>query len=262
MKERMVLHDHAAGADGSRSSSTGAGASQTDWSMIHAAGGPDRDSNALDRVARRYWPAIFAFVRSSGRDVHAAADLTQGFICDVVLGRDLLGRADPRRGRFRVLLATALRNYLREDHRRGTRRKRRPADGAGLDLDPQVLDRVAPPQGASPQEAFDRQWSVTLVHRVLDRVRAGCLDDGLDVHWAVFEQRVARPLLTGAPPTPYATLVAQHELADAGQAANHLVTIKRRFVRALDEEIRSTLGPGEDVEEEILTLLGALEGRP
>ena len=64
-------------------------ASQTDWSMIYdaARGEPEPSAEAWDLLGRRYWPAIYAYIRSSGRNIDDASDLTQGFVCDVLIGR-------------------------------------------------------------------------------------------------------------------------------------------------------------------------------
>jgi hypothetical protein len=82
-------------------SSTEAGSSHTNWALIFdAARGDDLPATtALEILARRYWPALYAFIRSSGKDVHEAADLTQGFVCDVMLSRNLFYHADPGSGR-------------------------------------------------------------------------------------------------------------------------------------------------------------------
>lgn len=241
------------------------GASQTDWSMIYqAAHGEEKPAQeAWDVLTRRYWPAIYAFIRSSGEDVHGAADLTQGFVCDVMLHRRLLQAADPERGRFRTLLLTSLRNYLTERHRARTRRKRSPETGAGkrlLELDRDELRDMAISSDATPESSFDAEWSAALVRRVVERVRQDCLTETLSAHWSVFEARVVKPMLLGATPTPYHVLVDTLDLKDAGQAANMMITVKRRFARALYEEVGATVQSVEDVDEELKDLLRSLEG--
>jgi len=237
------------------------GASQTDWSMIYdAAYGPEEHARAAwDQLARRYWPAIFAYIRSHGRDVHQASDLTQGFVCDIMLGRRLLKVADPRRGRFRTLLLTALKNYITERHRADTRRKRAPADGQILELDGRGGAAMAPASADTPEAVFIAQWSAMLVQRVLDRVRRSCEEEGLDRHWAVFDARVARPMLTGEAPVSYAALVERLGVRDAAQAANMMITVKRRFARMLFEEVAQTVEDPADVEDELRVLMRALE---
>jgi RNA polymerase sigma-70 factor (ECF subfamily) len=237
------------------------GASQTDWSMIYQAarGEPGPASEAWETLARRYWPAIYAYIRGTGRDVHVAADLTQGFVCDVMIGRNLLDVADPERGRFRTLLLSALKNYLVERHRHATR-LRRSGDGAAA-VDPDRLDPrfVRQAEQRTPEEAFTLQWSATLIKRVLDRLHEDCVEMELTPHWAVFEARVVRPMLFGEPPTEYSALVDRLELREPAQAANMMITVKRRFAKALMNEVRQTLAHPSDVEDELHALLRALE---
>ena len=57
--------------------------------MIAEAGQLDEEAAAaaLDQLVRRYWPAVYAYIRRCGRNVHEAADLTQGLVCDVMISR-------------------------------------------------------------------------------------------------------------------------------------------------------------------------------
>jgi RNA polymerase sigma-70 factor (ECF subfamily) len=236
-------------------------ASQTDWSMIlRAAHGDEKPAaEAWEQLCRRYWPAIYAYVRHSGRDIHEAADLTQGFVCDVMVGRELLASASPDRGRFRTLLLTALKNYLIQQHRHATRQKRAPMGRKVLEWDEQEPSVISLTSDAPPDQAFAAQWSATLVRRVLEQVRGVCEAEGLTAHWAVFESRVVKPLLGGEEPVSYATLVEIHGLRDPAQAANMMVTVKRRFARALATEIGGTVADPCAVTDEMRSLLRMLE---
>lgn len=239
-----------------------AGSSHTNWSLIFdaARGDPLPAKTAVEHLVRRYWPAVFAFIRRSGRTVDEAADLTQGFVCDVILGRGLFQHADPKRGRFRTLLLNSLQNYLRERHRHDHRAKR--SGGVKLLLLDEE-DMVAADAGTemTPEEAYTAQWNATLIRRVIERVRSGCHASGLDAHWAVFEARVVRPLLFGEDRVPYARLVERLELNDAGQAANMMITVKRRFVQALVDEIGATVSDPIEIQDEMLSLLKDVELR-
>jgi RNA polymerase sigma-70 factor (ECF subfamily) len=240
---------------------TDSGSSQTDWSMIADVSRPDEEAaaDAMERLVRRYWSAIFAYIRRSGRNVHEAADLTQGFVCDIIISRRLCDHADPNRGRFRTLLLRAIQNYLRERHRR--ERRGRAADASMRPLPLGDSDWALADAGSheTPEEAFSYHWSATLVRQVLSTVRAGCQADGLDPHWTVFESRVVRPLLFDEPPTDYPILVERLELKDESQAANMMITVKRRFVRALYFEIGQTVSDPRQVEDELHELLKDLE---
>jgi RNA polymerase sigma-70 factor (ECF subfamily) len=216
-------------------------------------------ADAMERLVRRYWSAIFAYIRSSGRDVHEAADLTQGFVCDIIISRRLCDYADPNRGRFRTLLLRAIQNYLRERHRRERRARLSPGYAKPLPLGDSDWALADAGSHDTPEEAFSYHWSATLVRQVLSTVRAGCQADGLTAHWTVFEHRVVRPLLFDEPPTGYATLVERLNLKDESQAANMMITVKRRFVRALYFEIGQTVSDPRQVEDELHDLLRDLE---
>jgi len=237
-------------------------ASHTNWALIFdaARGGDVSAATALEKLVRRYWPAVFAFIRNSGRDVHESADLTQGFVCDVILSRNLFDHADPKRGRFRSLLLSALKNYLHEKHRHDTRAKRS-AGSKPLQLSEAELAAAETAATLTPEQAFSAQWNATLIRQVLERVRAGCIASGLEAHWSVFEARVVRPMLFGEPRVPYIALVERLELDDAGQAANMMITVKRRFVQALIDEVTWTVSDPIQVEEELRSLLRDVELR-
>jgi RNA polymerase sigma-70 factor (ECF subfamily) len=229
--------------------------------MITDATQPDEQTaaDAMERLVRRYWSAIYAYIRRSGRDVHEAADLTQGFVCDIIISRRLCDYADPHRGRFRTLLLRAIQNYLRERHRRERRARASDAYVRPLRLGDSDWALADAGSHETPEEAFSYHWSATLVRQVLSTVRAGCQADGLGTHWTVFEHRVVRPMLFDEPPTDYATLVGRLRLKDESQAANMMITVKRRFVRALYFEIGQTVSDPKQVEDELHELLKDLE---
>jgi RNA polymerase sigma-70 factor (ECF subfamily) len=248
---------------------------RTDWSMIAAAAqnqgkavaGSDGTVSARDerlareaweRLTRRYWPAVYAYIRRTGRDAHEAADLTQGFICDIMLERRLVGIADPARGRFRTLMLTALQRYLTDRHRHDTAGVRSRSRDAFRVRDAQ-LSELPNASVTTPEQAYAAQWAATIIREVLERVRHECHQEHLDPHWTVFEQRVVRPLLLGEIATPYDQLVRELGLRDASQASNMMITIKRRFVRALRAEIAHTIDQEADVEEELLAIVRDLE---
>ena len=236
------------------------GLSHTDWAMILDASQENstRADQALDVLVRRYWPAVYAFIRASGHDVHESSDLTQSFVCDIVLSRKLIRNADPQRGRFRALLVAALKNYLRQVTRSATRQKRAPR--RPFRIEPAMTETLADDSTSqSPDAAFATQWSATLIHHVLEEVRRECLAAGLEAHWTIFEARVVRPMLFGEPRTPYAMLAERLDLKHASQAANMLVTAKRRFAQGLLTEVGRTISDPSQVEDEVRQLLRDLE---
>lgn len=237
-----------------------AGLPNTDWSMIHALGADDeRRTDAMDRLVRRYWPAIYAYVRRTGRDTHEAADVTQGFITTVLLERKLAESADRSRGRFRSFLLASLENYLRERHRHGTRQVRSPEGKSPLPFSQLEVDVAEGARYATPEAAFVYHFSAALVRAALKKVQRECLKDGLEAHWMVFDRRIVRPLLTGDDPPSLAGLAEQLGLKDEAQVSNLAITVKRRFARALKEEIATTVTDENEVDQEMRDLFRGLE---
>ena len=87
----------------------------TSWTLIVRARASRADLQELLSV---YWSPVYAYLRRRGHDPHDAADLTQGFLSEVVLDRGFVERADPARGRFRSFLLSALRKFVIDEHRR------------------------------------------------------------------------------------------------------------------------------------------------
>lgn len=236
-------------------------ASHTDWSMIANAGQQDEEvaALALEQMVKRYWPAVYAYIRRTGRSVHEASDLTQGFICDVMIARHLAASADQERGRFRTLLLCALQNYLVQEHRRKKRLRRAGKTNEPLAMNPEYIERIEDPQHSTPEQAFSYQWSAVIVRRVLEIVKNDCIAAELDAHWTIFERRIVRPMMFNEPPTDYAILIKQLGLKDESQAANMMVTVKRRFAVALYAEVGSTVSKETDIDDELRQLLRDLE---
>ncbi len=85
----------------------------TRWSVVLAAGRiSSADAReALALLCQHYWYPLYAYVRRRAKSVDEAQDLIQEFFARL-LEHNLIGKADPERGRFRCFLLTALRNFL------------------------------------------------------------------------------------------------------------------------------------------------------
>lgn len=86
----------------------------THWSLIEAVGttADDRNKALIGLLLNRYWKPVYSYLRRLGYDNEQAKDLTQSFFHEVVLGRELIRKADRSKGRFRSFLLTALKRYL------------------------------------------------------------------------------------------------------------------------------------------------------
>ena len=235
--------------------------STTNWAMVLDAGSSQSPTRAasLEGVVRRYWTPLYAFVRSNGQSQEDSNDVVQGFVTDVLLGRNLLASADPDRGRFRSLLFRSISNYMRDRHRKASSTKRRPKDGGIHSLDDSEAHFEAISRDMAPERAFVTHWVATVLRGALTRSRKDLESRDRHADWTILEERIIRPMIDGSTPTSYQDLVDRLGLRDASQAANMLVVAKRSFAKAILEEVGDTVDDKDDVESEIRELLRLLE---
>ncbi len=231
---------------------------ETGWSLVGALMDSKAEfaKAALARLLRDYWPPIFAYIRRSGRPRQEAVDLTQEFIATVVLTRGLFHSAERSKGRFRALIKAAIRNFLAEQHRRATARKRSPA-GLLRSLS-QGLGIEEPAAARSPDAAFDYQLAATAIHRALAQAKVACEADDLALHGQIFEEQVIRPILLGISAPGYELLAERHGLRDARQAANMAAVARKRFQAELRREISRWVVAEEEIDAELARLIEAV----
>jgi DNA-directed RNA polymerase specialized sigma24 family protein len=233
----------------------------TIWSLVL---GANADRSHLEQLLRSYWSPVYAFIRRQGYAGHDASDLTQEFLTQVVLGRNLIGRADPARGRFRSFLKQALRNFLIDQHRMHRAHKGGPASIGPRG--PQTYSFDDPthrsatgesfslPAPAEADQVFDREWAAAVIEIALNRLEESCIADGMEAHWKAFGINVLGPALRRTKPASMTKLAAHIGAADEHQASNVLQTIKRRFRRILREVVAETVGDAAQVESELAEL--------
>jgi len=216
---------------------------------------PDRQRQIADAVIERYWKPVYCYLRKRGFGNDKAKDLTQGFFHEVVLGRDLVARADRGKGRFRTFLLTALDRYVVSDHRGETAMKRTPSEGL---IALENLDSVNIPDragAATPNQAFAYAWATDLLDAVLAEVKAYFCDGGKKMHWDIFHTTVVQPCLEGVDPPPLSETCRRFGLDGKLKACNMAITVKRRFQRVLRMHIRPVVDSDDDVEAEISELM-------
>lgn len=227
----------------------------TQWSLIC---GARVDRSGLEHLLRLYWSPVYAFIRRRGYSGHDASDLTQEFLAQVVIGRDIVGKADPARGRFRSFLKQSLRNFLIDQHRThrhslsGVQGSNRPGVTPLPDefAETEASGRV----GDDFSRAFDREWAATIVQITLQRLEDASRREGLTAHWQAFRTNVLGPTLWKTHALDMAELARRVGAADAAQASNMVQTMKRRFRRMLREVVAETVATPEQVEAELADL--------
>jgi RNA polymerase sigma-70 factor (ECF subfamily) len=228
----------------------------TQWSLIeNIKADQGRDRTLIDFLLRQYWKPVYCYLRRKGYDNEKAKDLTQDFFHEIVLNRNMIGRADRARGRFRSFLLYALNEYLIKQNIRDGARRRTPK---GKLVSLELSELATLPQSvatASAEESYHYAWLSALLERVLAQVRSECEQQGMETHWALFYQRVVRPILGGQSPVALADISQEQGVGNAKTASNMIVTVKRRFRTALMEHVRTTLLSGEQTAEEMEELL-------
>lgn len=229
----------------------------THWTVVLAAG--QRQSAAADRaleeLCRGYWFPLYAYVRRRGYSKEDAEDLTQAFFARF-LEKNYLAGLDAERGRFRAFLLAALKHFLINDWKKSQRIKR----GGGeklLSLDWQSADtqfQVASAAEPSPDKAFDREWALTLLGKVIAGLQSECEAEGRGSQFA--ELKIF--LTAGKGAMPHAEAAARLDLDEA--AVRVLVhRLRKRYRELLRAEIANTLSDPAQVTEELRALFGAFE---
>ena len=167
----------------------------TRWSVVLAAGG-GKDAEvrkALATLCETYWRPLYVYLRRQ-TDAEAAADLTQEFLARLLERRDFQ-KADPRRGRFRSYLLTALKHFL-SDQRDRARAGKRGGGKTPLALDFSTLETRCPSEpadGRTPEKLFERRWALTVLENALVKLENEFARAGKQ---EIF--RRLKPYLTGA----------------------------------------------------------------
>lgn len=228
----------------------------THWSLVLNAGREDSASasEALETLCRAYWPAIHAYIRRTGQPGEAARDLTQEFFARV-LGKGLIGVANPQKGRFRTFLLTLLQRFLADEHDRVTALKR----GGGevlLSLDELAAEEerpFEPSAGVSPEEEFDRRWALATLENTMRHLRAEAERAG---HGELFA--AVQGLLGGGEASE--TLAATGARMGLGESAvkMRLSRWRMRYRELLRIEVAQTVPRVADLDEELRHLLAVV----
>jgi DNA-directed RNA polymerase specialized sigma24 family protein len=227
----------------------------THWTAVLAAGrrSTPQANVALEELCRTYWFPLYAYVRRRGHAREDAQDLTQAFFARF-LEKNYLEGLSGERGKFRAFLLASLNHFLANEWDRA-RRQKRGGGLAALSLDWQDADtryQIDPADNLSPDKLYDRVWAVTLLERVLARLRAESNADGKAL---AFEK--LKPFLTaGKAAIPYAEAATALGVSEAAaRVAVH--RLRRRYRELLRDEIGQTLSDPAQVEEEMRSLFNS-----
>ena len=227
----------------------------TSWTLVRAAAvEPTADSrDALAALCQRYWRPVYAFVRRRGHGRDESQDLTQGFFA-LLIEKNYLLDTDPRRGRFRSFILTAVKHFLANQWDRSQALKR---GGGRVAVSIDLVD-VEASQAAidptTPETLFERQWALSLLENVMAKLRAEFADVGKADEF----DRLSTFLIGDPDAVRYETLAAERGVT-AGALRIAVHRLRRRFRQLLRDEVADTVDRPEDVDDELRFLLATLD---
>jgi RNA polymerase sigma-70 factor (ECF subfamily) len=245
-------------ADSDSSGPGGAGGfASTHWSTVLAAGQPSSAParEALATLCRQYWYPLYAYVRRRVRDVAGAQDLTQEFFTQL-LEKNYLAVARPERGRFRAFLLTALKHFMANEWDKA-RAQKRGGGMAAISLDlasGEARYAAEPAHSLTPERLYDHQWALSLLYRVLERLR----DEYTRAKKLAQFEKLKVFITPQSAPTSHGEVAGELGMTPgAVTVAAH--RLRRRYRELLRAEIAQTVAGPEDVEDEIRRLFAALQ---
>ena len=228
----------------------------TRWSLVRVAGDSRSPScrAALEDLCQAYWPPVYAYVRRRGYDTAEAQDLTQGFFAHLLEGKRLKG-ARPERGRFRSFILASVSNYLANEWDR-TQAQKRGGGNVLLAVDFDDVESQYQVEAAgqeTPDQAFERRWAITLLHRVMQRLRE-------DTERSGGRERAERllPFLTEERTSiPYSTVAAELGMSESAvKVAIH--RLRKRYGAMLRAEVADIVDGPDEIDREIRELFAAV----
>jgi RNA polymerase sigma factor (sigma-70 family) len=208
----------------------------------------DAPRAAIELLCSRYWKPVYRYVRIAWAKTNEdAKDLTQAFLLWLLEG-GALRKYEPVRGGFRPYLKTLLQRFLVNQEESLHRLKR----GGGIRiLDLSAVDEFVP-DGANPEEAFDRAWLKTVLEHAIDRVRKRYETSNRATPFRVFEAYDLEPDGTST----YADLAARFNVKES-DVRNWLFAIREELRGEIRAELSRTTADERELEEEWNALFGA-----
>ena len=228
----------------------------THWSAVLAAAATDelRGRCALAELCEQYWIPLYSYARRHVADVHEAQDYTQAFFARL-LEKETLAVVRPDRGRFRDFLLASFKNFISNEAKKA-RAGKRGGGRAAIPLDFMAGESrisLEPADNRTPEMIYQRQWAITLLRHVMERLAAEAAESGRARQFELLRDFVAGQ----AEDAGY--LRVSQELgispAAAKQAAHRL---RKRYRELLRAEVACTVSTAEEVDDELRDLLNSV----
>jgi RNA polymerase sigma-70 factor (ECF subfamily) len=228
---------------------------ETHWSLVLKAGERGEGSaDALDKLCRSYWMPLYTYARRRGFAPAEAEDVTQGFFHDLI-ARQAFEMVDRSKGRFRSFLLGSLKNFLANEWDR-QRTLKRGGHLTFVSLDePQAETLFAEliESQLLPEQVFDRVWALSILHRVMARLRQEYQAEGRQTTFEALESILSKDGRS----TSYADLAQRLSISEAG-VRMAVMRLRRRFGELLRRETAKTVTSPGEADDELKHLLSCL----
>ena len=173
-----------------------------------------------------------------------------------VLEGRYLDRADPEKGRFRSFVLTSLKFFVADEEDRQRARKR----GGGVLVPLEFSSgeeryQREPAHEETPERIFERRWALSMLDRVVERLRNEFVHHGRAEH---FER--LKMFLVGQSDAPYAALAREMNTSEGAlKVAIH--RLRKRYRDLFRQEIADTVADPAEVESELRYLAAVLTSK-
>ena len=223
----------------------------THWSVVAACAWQNGTADAaLAQLCRDYWPPLYTFVRRRGYSSADAQDIVQGFFAHLLKNK-AYAKTDRMKGKFRSFLLASLKNYMADVLDRG-RALKRGGNYEFLLLDDEIDDvealysRETAAMALTDEQRYERSWAAALVARAWERIRSEFTGGPKAQVFGAL-----KPFLTGGVGLPSHEAVAKNLDMPIETLRNHLSRLRARYRDFLRQEVARTIGPADDVDEEL-----------
>jgi RNA polymerase sigma factor (sigma-70 family) len=229
------------------------GFSTTRWTLVRESRGDATSAKqALSDLCAAYYAPVVTFIARSGFEEGRARDLAHDFFARVLSSSQTL-RADRGRGRFRSYLLGAVKHFVSDtlDRERAIKR------GGGEKWEHLTETGMPLPDDSvpAPDRAFDRQWALTLLDRVLEQLASEFDASEKTTHFALL-----KPWLTGDDGDLSQAEIARRLGMNEGAVKVAIHRLRKRFREMVKAEIAQTTGETE-VHDELNHLVSILASR-
>ncbi len=217
----------------------------TSWSTLLKAANENQKRKQLDRLFRKYYKAIYTFIKIKCRPTHAedALDLTQSF-CMSLIESDFLKDLSPEKGKFRSYLKACLRHHV-ADERKLSRAKKRGGDTLTFSIE--SFDPPLEIASLPADKAFDRQWLYSLLEASVKSLENFLIGTDRSIAFRLFERVDVNRSFSGRP--NYEELALAFEISKR-QVKSELEYARRTFRKIVHSEIKSYTLSHEEIQEE------------